>query len=293
MNPEHEPVSRPKRRDILHAPALVVILSLIILPVFSDNAHAGEVYERVMKAGIIRVGLPYNRVPQGFIKPSGEWVGFELDLAGELARYMNLKLEKVKINDKTWGPMLLSGKIDAAICRIIHSRSLESEVDFSVPYFFDSPHVLIIKGSFKNPGDLKGRKIAAVQGSFFEKTAMRLLKEAGDDSAEKNVVSFPDRPSCFMAVGKEQVVGWLDSGLTLLEYSSKNPDKFQLLAVSSVAEPLGIAVPQNDSGWRDVINFAIQDMAADGSFKKIYDKWFGADTPYPFPFTREIEMWPQ
>jgi polar amino acid transport system substrate-binding protein len=58
------------------------------------------------------------------------------------------------------------------------------------------------------------------------------------------------------------------------------------------SEPYGIGVPQNDSDWRDAINFAIQDMWADGTYKKIYDKWYGPKTPYYFPLTEEIEMWP-
>jgi polar amino acid transport system substrate-binding protein len=42
-----------------------------------------------------------------------------------------------------------------------------------------------------------------------------------------------------------------------------------------------------------MINFAIQDMAADGTLTKIYDKWFGPHTEYPFPSKRTIEIWPE
>jgi polar amino acid transport system substrate-binding protein len=40
------------------------------------------------------------------------------------------------------------------------------------------------------------------------------------------------------------------------------------------------------------VNFAIQDMWADGTYMQIYNKWYGPDTPYAFPMTEEIEMWP-
>jgi polar amino acid transport system substrate-binding protein len=244
-----------------------------------------------MKSGTVRLGLPYNRVPQGFLKPTGEWVGFEVDLGTEIAKHMNLKLEVVKVNDKTWPTMLAEGRIDAALCRIRHTRSQEGEYDFSVPYFFDSLCALIPKGGFKTPSDLKGHKVAAVQGSSAEKTAMRLLKESGDDSSEKNVVSYPDRPSCFMALGREKVSAWVDSGLVLLEYASRSSGRFELMPASPAAEEIAAAVPQDDSAWRDLINFTIQDMAADGSLRKVYDQWFGPDTPYPFPSRRSIEIW--
>jgi polar amino acid transport system substrate-binding protein len=271
----------------------VIVAALATLLVTWSAAECGPVFDRVMKTGTVRLGIPYNRIPQGFLKPSGEWVGFELDLASELAKHMNLKLETVRVNDQTWGPTLTRGRIDAAICRITHRRSLENAFDFSVPYFFDALNIMILKGSFKSAGDLKGNKIAAVQGSPSEKAAMRLLKEAGDQTAEKNVVSFPDRPTCFMALGQGKVAGWLDSGLTLIEYSSRSPGRFELISASDAVEEVAMALPQNDSAWRDLVNFTIQDMAADGSFKKIYDKWFGPETPYAFPAKRSIEVWPE
>jgi len=271
-------------------------LGLIFIAIFvlsAGEAWPGPVFDRVAKSGVVRVGVPYNVTPQGFLGTNGEWTGFEVDLAAEMARHMNLKLESVKINPKTWGPMLVRGQVDAALCRIRHTRSLESEFDFSVPYFFDSRQILVIKGAVKNLSELKGRKIAALQGSTAEKAAMRLLRTAGDDAAEKNVTSFPDRASCFMAVGREKVLGWIDSGMILLEYASKNPGRFELISASDAVEAVAMALPQDDSAWRDLINFTIQDMAADGTLKKLYDKWFGPDTPYSFPSRGSIEIWPE
>jgi len=251
------------------------------------------VHDRVMKTGTLRLGLPYNLVPQGFIKQDGTWVGYEVDVGSGIARHMNLKVEPVKVNDKTWRTMLSRGQIDAALCRIRHTRSLDAEFDFSEPYFFDSLQVMTLKGAFKSPADLKGFKIAAIQGSPSEKAAMKLLSEAGDPNAQQNVVSFPDRPSCFAALGQEKVSGWADSGMTLIEYAAGSPGRFDLLPASDQLEPVAIAVSQDDSAWRDLINFTIQDMVADGSLEKTYRKWFGSDTPYAFPARRSLDIWPQ
>jgi polar amino acid transport system substrate-binding protein len=246
-----------------------------------------------MKTGTFRLGLPYNMVPQGFLKKDGTWVGFEVDVGSGMARHMNLKMEPVKVNDKTWRTMLANGSIDAALCRIKHTRSLDAEFDFSEPYFFDSLQVMTLKGASKNPADLKGLKLAAIQGSSAEKAAMRLLSEAGDPQAQQNVVSFPDRPSCFADLGQGKVGGWVDSGMVLIEYAAGSPGRFQLIPASDQLDPVAVAVPQDDSAWRDLINFTIQDMAADGSLGKIYSKWFGPDTPYAFPARRSIDQWPQ
>jgi polar amino acid transport system substrate-binding protein len=273
--------------------AIAVALALVTLWIIPVTGRAGPVFDRVMKSGTLRLGVPYNVVPHGFLKKSGEWAGFEVDLSVELAKHMDLKLQQVKVTNKTWGPMLSKGQIDAAVCRIRHTRSRESEFDFSVPYFFDTKQILIRNGTIKGTQALKGHKIAALQGSASEKAAMRLLREAGDEAAEQNVVSFPDRPSCFLALGQEKVSGWIDSGIILLEYASRNPGRFELIDASDMVEAVAVALPQNDSAWRDMINFAIQDMAMDGTLQKIYVKWFGPKTPYPLPQKRTIEIWPE
>jgi len=279
--------------DTLFGPALLLALMLAVQVGVPDTGVCGAVFDRVTKRGAVRLGVPYNRTPQGFFNPSGKWVGFEVDLASEMVRHMDLKLELVKVNDRTWSSLLTRGRIDAAMCRIKHTRSLEGQFDFSVPYFFDAPHILVLKGRFKTPAELKGHKVAAVQGSAPEKEAMHLLREAGDKMAEKNVVSYPDRPSCFMALGRDKVSGWIDSGMSLLEYVSKPPGRFELIRPSNAAESVAVALPPDDSAWRDLVNFTIQDMASDGSLKRIYDKWFGPGTPHAFPIGRSIEIWPE
>ncbi len=267
-------------------------LFLVILVVESPKGYCAATFDRVMKAGRIRLGLPYNHIPQGFLSPNGEWIGFEVDLGSEMAKRMNLTPELTKVNDKTWTALLSGGQIDAAFCRIRQTRSLERDFDFSIPYFFDSLQMLIPKGQFKTPADLKGHKIAAVQGSSAEKSAMLFLRMAGDENAEKNVMSFPDRPAIFMALGRAKVSGWVDSGIILLEYCSKTAGHFEMMSVSESLEPIAVGLPQDDSAWRDLINFTLQDIYQDGSFKKIYDKWFGPNTAHAFPAKRPIDIWP-
>jgi len=50
--------------------------------------------------------------------------------------------------------------------------------------------------------------------------------------------------------------------------------------------PIGMALPQNDSGWRDLVNLTLQEMQADGAYGSIFQKWF-PDQP-----VNEIERWP-
>jgi polar amino acid transport system substrate-binding protein len=77
-----------------------------------------------------------------------------------------------------------------------------------------------------------------------------------------------------------------------LGYAAKDPGKYELVGDFFSSEPYGMGLPQDDSAWRDAVNFALQDIWSDGTYKKIYDKWYGSSTPYYFPLTEKIEMWP-
>jgi polar amino acid transport system substrate-binding protein len=268
---------------------LCLALCLCIAP---NIAYAGPVYDRVASTGVVRLGVPYNLVPQGFLQ-NGQWLGFEVDMAAELAKHLKAKPELVRVNDKTWRSLLAQGLLDGAFCRIRHTRTVEKEFDLSEAYFYDAQQVLVVKGSLRSAQDLKGRKLAAIQGTTSEKLAMSLLKALKDDQAEAQVVSYPDAASCFLALTKGKVAGWIDWGLTLLEYASRNQGKFDLIDVSDTPQGIAMAIPQDDSAWRDAVNFALQDMALDGSLDKIYEKWFGAQTPYAFPKKRTMEIWPE
>jgi len=275
-----------------------VIVALVLSVFVGPSAFAGPIYDKVNKDGVVRVGLMYESIPAAYFNDKNEWVGFDVDIATELVKrlgtYMGkeLKMERIKVNNKTRISFLTSGQIDFSTANMTHTRERNKTIDFSITYFFDGQKILAKKGKFKSLKDFKGKKIASMQGTTSEKNAIALLKKLGDPNAEKDVISFQDEPSCFLALKQGKVAGWTTDSTILIGYAAKEPGKYELVGDFFSNEPYGIGVPQNDSAWRNAINFAIQDMWLDGTYKKIYDTWYGPKTPYYFPLTKEIELWP-
>ncbi|MFW6324879.1 MAG: transporter substrate-binding domain-containing protein, partial [Desulfovibrionales bacterium] len=113
-----------------------------------------------------------------------------------------------------------------------------------------------------------------------------------DPNYEKNVISFQKESECFQALQMGRVSGWSTDSTILLGYAAKSPGQYELVGDFFSNEPYGIGLPEDDSKWRDTINFTLQDMWKDGTYLKIYNKWYGPDTPYYFPLTEKMEMWP-
>ncbi len=276
------------------------ILVALVLMVFAGPtlSYAGATYDKVNKDGVVRVGMMYNSIPAAYFNDKNEWVGFDVDTAEEVVKRIGasmgkqLKVERVKVNNISRISMLTSGMIDLSVANMTHKRERDKTIDFSITYFFDGQKILAKKGKFKSLKDFKGKKLASQQGTTSEKNAMELLKKLGDPNYQKNVISFQDEPSCFLALQQGKVAGWTTDSTILLGYAAKDPGKYELVGDFFSSEPYGMGLPQDDSAWRDAVNFALQDMWADGTYKKIYDKWYGASTPYYFPLTEKIEMWP-
>lgn len=270
----------------------IIALAAAFLIFTGSAALAGPAFDNVMKDKKIRVGLMTDSIPGGFYNEKGEWGGFDYDIATEIAKRMGVEIERVQVNNKTRIAYVQQGRVDISVSNMTHTRERDKSVDFSLTYFFDGQKILAKKGQFKSVKDMVGKKIATMQGTTSEVNVRRALKEAGDPDADKNVISFQKESECFQALQMGRVAGWSTDASILVGYSAKEPGKFELVGNFLAEEPYGIAMPQDDSALRDAVNAALQDMWKDGTYKNIYNKWYGPGTAFEMPLAGQIEMWP-
>ncbi len=268
-----------------------ILAALLVLAAVS-TALAGPAYDNVMKNKVLRAGIMTDSIPGAFYNDQNQWVGFDVDVAEEIAHRLGCKLERVPVNNKTRVAFVQQGRIDMSIANMTHKRERDKSIDFTITYFFDGQKVLTKKGQIKDWNDLKGKKIATMQGTTSEINLRNKLKSIGDPNADKNVISFQKESECFQALQMGRVAGWSTDSTILLGYAAKEPGKYELVGEFISDEPYGIGLPEDDSKLRDAINFALQDMWKDGTYMQIYNKWYGPGTPYEFPMTEQIEMWP-
>ncbi|MGM0417602.1 MAG: ABC transporter substrate-binding protein [Thermodesulfobacteriota bacterium] len=270
-----------------------LLLIFVCAVLMSASAvSAGPVYDKIMKEKVLKAGLMTDSIPGAYYNADGDWVGFDVDIAKEIARRMGCKLERVPVSNKTRIAFVQQGRVDMSVANMTHKRERDKSIDFSITYFFDGQKMLAKKGEFSELKDFVGKKIATMQGTTSEINVKNLLKELGDKNADKNVISFQKESECFQALEMGRVAAWSTDSTILLGYAAKKPGEYELVGDFFSNEPYGIGLPEDDSKLRDTINFTIQDMWKDGTYQEIYNKWYGPDTPYHFPMTEEIEMWP-
>lgn len=267
-------------------------IGLLTIMFSAQLSFAGPTYDQVMEEGVVRVGIMTDSIPGAFYNDKNEWVGFDVDIAEEVAKRLGVDIERVAVTNRTRITFVQQGRIDMSVANMTHTRERDRVIDFSITYFFDGQKILAPSGEFSDHNDFVGKKIATMQGTTSEINIKNLLKELGDPNYEQNVISFQKESEAFQALKLGRVAGWSTDSTILLGYAAQEPGNWELVGDFISDEPYGIGVPQDDSAWRDAINFALQDMWKDGTYMEIYNKWYGPDTPYYFPMTSKIEIWP-
>ena len=267
-------------------------LTAVLLFASACMVLAGPTYDRVMKDKVVKAGITNKGKPFGFIDANNEWVGFDMDVAMEIAKRLGVTFEPVVVNNKTRISFVQTNppKVDMVLANMTHKRVRDEKIDFSITYFFDGQKVLAPVGTIKDPKELVGKKVGSMQGTTSIVNAKAYLQKLGDSNPK--VTGYQNEVEMFEALRSGRVQAISTDSTLLIALAAKEPGKYELVGEFISDEPYGVGLPSDDSAWRDAVNFTIQDMWKDGKYMELYNKWFGPDTETPFPMTEKIEMWP-
>lgn len=252
----------------------IMVLFLSSLSIYADRL------EDIKEKGVLKVGVKYDFKPFGFIDEKNEIAGFDIDLLKYIADDLDVDIEFVQVTSKTRIPMVEKGQIDLAGASMTHKIERDKKIDFSISYFFDGQSFLVRKGiKVKETKDLAKVKVGAIQGATSGANFKKLYPKS-------KVLYFQEYTQALVALKK----GKIDAITTDLVWCSTQAKESngELKVAGGVisVEPYGIGVKENESNLRDAVNFAIQNSVKDGTYLKIYKKWF-AQKPKKLP-----ELWP-
>ncbi|MEU9064794.1 ABC transporter substrate-binding protein [Streptomyces sp. NPDC048430] len=212
--------------------------------------------------------LPYEPFQ---IRKGNAIVGFDVDLVDLVAEKLEVTQEIVDtpFEGIQSGEDLNARKCDLAAAGMTITPVRAKNLDFSAPYF-DATQALVAKkgSSFTSLASLKGKKLGVQQGT------------TGETYAQKNAqgvttVQFEDLALLLTAVKTGQVDAAVNDNGVLFEYVRKNPGT-QVTAEFDTGEQYGIGVRAGNDALRKEIDKVISEAKSDGSYDRIYKKWFPA-----------------
>lgn len=255
------------------------LVALATLAVLTGSAYADK-FADIKSSGLLKAGVKFDFKPFGFKNENNDLVGFDIDLLKYIAKDLGVKVKFQQVTSKTRIPLVAGGQIDIAAASMTHKVQRDDTIDFTISYFFDGQSMLVRSDcKAKEAKDFAGKKVGAIQGATSGENFKKIVPDA-------TIVSFQEYPQAVMALRK----GKIDAVTTDLVWCSTQANdshgKLKVTGGTLSSEPYGMGIAENESNLRDAINFSIQNAVKDGTYVKLYKKWFG-ENPKVLP-----EIWP-
>ncbi len=248
--------------------AIIALACALVFSACRQKSHVRDLDE-IRAVGTIRWGSDEaGGAPYEFRDPKNpsQRIGFEVELAEEIARRLGVKLEFVQTDWAVLIPALQRGDFDFAMSGIEITPDRQKVVDFVGPYYIYLQQLVVRADDSKTSSlqDLVGRKVGTLNNTAAERI---LLATPGIE-----VVSYDDnvRPYDDLAIGRIDGV-LLDLPIALY-YARPNP-KLRFAGEPFGEGFYGIAVNKQCAQLREALQNAIEEMIRDGTLRRILEKW--------------------
>lgn len=220
------------------------------------------------------VGFDQDFPPMGFVGDDGEYTGFDLELAKEVAKRLDLEFVPQPIAWDSKDMELNSGNIDC-IWNGFTINGREDDYTWTTPYMEnDQVFVVAADSGITSWDDLAGKTVEVQADSSAEKA----LQEYPDLTAKFGALqTTPDYNTAFMdlEMGSIDAIA-MDVIVAGYQIEQRDAD-FVILEEPLAAEEYGIGFKLDNEELRDKVQGALEEMAADGTMKAVSEKWFGTD----------------
>ena len=234
------------------------------------------------------IGVRAGSIPLSY-KVGTQYKGLAVDLC--LKVYEEIKKTKpdltydfVEVSSSNRIPFLKEGRIDMECGSTTNSSSRRKEVAFSVPYFVSSvTGVTLATSKVDFMRDIPdGSTVIYTKGTTTE-DAVRRFDITFNERSKLNLVNKmvgSDHQDSFNQLDGKALM-FLNDDILLrgLIATAPHPEKYRLITQVFTVEPYGVMTRLDDTKLQGIVNKVIIRSMQDGSFNKLYDKWFMQPIP--------------
>jgi lysine/arginine/ornithine transport system substrate-binding protein len=235
------------------------------------GAHAADMKE-------MRFGVEASYAPFESKSPSGELIGFDIDVGNAVCAKLKVKCVWVENSFDGLIPALQARKFDGINSDMTITDKRKTAIDFTDPIYTIPNQLIAKKGSTIQPtvDGLKGKHVGVLQGSIQETYAKAKWAPAGVD-----VQSYQAQDQIYADLAS----GRLDAAFQDAEAASKGFLKMPQGAGFAFAGPavsdekllgagVGFGVRKNDKALKESLNRALKELKDDGTIDKLAAKYF-------------------
>lgn len=228
-------------------------------------------WKRVREAGVLRVGMDASFPPFEAVAPDGSLVGFDVELAREVSRRLDLEPQFVaNLPYDGLYDALTAQRVDVVVSALVVNPARTADFSYSTPYF-DAGEVLVLpQGEHTIHGmvDVHGHRLAVALGTQGDQEARRWARRLTD----LTVVQHQTPAHALRAVETGELDVALVDHVSALQAIGAG---YNLTIVEEpvVTVPYAVAVQRDSQRLLRAINEALEAMDDDGTMDRLVAKW--------------------
>jgi glutamate/aspartate transport system substrate-binding protein len=243
--------------------------------------------QSISKTGKIRLGYREAEPPFSYQLPSGEVVGFSIDLCKRVVDHIrqHLKLEKLDIEYVMATPatrfiLMKTGNIDIECAATTNTAERRKTVDFSYPNFMTATQFVSRSDDhISSMKDLTGRSVTSASGTVNIDQLNQINRQRKLNIA---VIPTKNNEESFDLVVSGRASAFVMDGILLaaMVAQTPNPSKYALSEETlSDPEPYGLMLRHGDTTFKTLVNESLREVFAGDDIKTLYGKWFTSPIP--------------
>jgi polar amino acid transport system substrate-binding protein len=247
------------------------ILGLLAVLAFSvwGTAAKADAFEDILKKGVVRIATPLDVPPFGSQNEKREPEGFDIELAGMVAKALGVKLEMQQVTGANRIPFLLTNKVDIVISVMGLTPERAKQIMFTAPYADTQLAVFGPKSADVTSADKIGKlKVAAAKGTTQELALSAMAPKA-------TIMRTEDDATAAAAYVSGQAELFATNSLIIPDLQKRNPSKEFDLKFTIRRSPAHMGVRMGEHNLLQWLNSFIFFNMMNGEIDRLHQKWLG------------------
>ncbi|MFK3790602.1 transporter substrate-binding domain-containing protein [Pseudomonas piscis] len=228
------------------------------------------------QAEVLKIATEGAYPPFNYVDSSNQLHGFDVDIANALCERLKVQCQIVAQDWEGIIPALIAKKYDAVVASMIATDERKKKIAFTNHYYRTPLSVAVPRDSDITDAqtDFKGRTVGAQSSST---QAIYAEDHYGPAGADVKFYPTLDEANSDLAAGR--IDGVIADKFPLLAWAeSAGKDCCKIIGdVNGTTADASIAVRKEDNALRERLNQALDEIVADGTYKKISSRYFAFD----------------
>jgi len=224
---------------------------------------------QIKTAGKLVVATDATYPPLEYQNEKGEMVGFDIDLAREIANDLNVSLELRNVSFDKIFDVLKNGEVDLVISSVTITSEREKEMDFSNPYL-NAGQVIVVKEGNSDIGgvtDLEAKKVGVQKDTTSETEALK-YSEPGN---VKKYLDYTPAKADLLAGRIDAIVIDYPAGVAMAQASG---GLISVVGKPFTSEFYGVTLAKGQTALTNAVNNTIARLKRTGRLGELENVWF-------------------